>query len=226
MVPAVTELQRANARLAAAYLAGFIAVETGKRTGPKGLSASADAVGVNQAGRPIEDSLKGSLFTVKKAISDGHPVEAALGIGVAVAQRSAGEDVMFAGRDTVSAGIRDSDQITGWRRVTGGGCGACLAAADGRVFADEDILDVHPFCQCSAEPVVRDAPDTVARLTGEQMFHALAKGEQDQLLGPDRAQIMRDGDVPFHALIERQPMAAIPDVLTEAPLEALRTHHH
>lgn len=223
VVPAITEMQRANARLAAGYLAGFITVETGKRTAPTGTSA-ATVVGVSQAGKPLADALVSSLIATKVAIKNGHDLEAAMTIGRDIAIRSTGEDVINAARATIASGIRQDSRIVGWRRVTGGGCGACLASASGAIFPDDADMEIHPSCQCSAEPVVRDVPDDVQRPTGEAMFRALAVEQQDQLLGPDKAQIVRDGSVPFHALVDRSPMTAIPDQITETPLAALHPH--
>lgn len=99
-----------------------------------------------------------------------------------------------------------------------------MALADGAILADDSSIEVHDNCQCSAEPVIRDVPDDIHRPTGSAMFDELSDEQQDQLLGPDKAHLVRNGDVPFHALVARSPMNAIPDQITEAPLEALHAH--
>ena len=57
--------------------------------------------------------------------------------------------------------IREDPRTLGWRRVTRGGCGACLAAADNTVQIGD--LKVHPHCECTAEPVVTGVPPRLGR---------------------------------------------------------------
>lgn len=224
VIPAVTELQRANARLSAAYVAGFVTLETGAYVAPSGVSAGVDAVGFTEAGKPVDDALRGGLFAVKAAIGEGRRFDDALAAGRDVGLRMAGEAVMFAARAGVAAGMASDSRVVGWRRVTAGGCGACLASSTNAVFDVGASLEVHPECKCSSEPVVSGGSDAVLRPTGLAMFEALTPEKQDQLLGPDKARIVRDGLVPFDALVDRSPMNAIPDQITETPLEALLTH--
>lgn len=219
--PALTTLQRAGARLASGYLAAYVAVELGTHPQPRGHSARASSVGQSRAGKPLADALGSSLFIVKKQIKDGQDIDVALDTGLARAVMNAGEDAIFAARDTLSEGIRQDDRVIGWRRVSSGGCGACDAAATGAIQEDDQVLEVHPACACDKEPVVAGAPDTVQRPTGEEMFHAMSTTAQDAMLGVEKAQLVRGGDVPFHALLDRSPMTAMPDMLTEAPLAAL-----
>jgi hypothetical protein len=96
--------------------------------------------------------------------------------------------------------------------------------ATGAIQADDEVLEVHPSCSCSKEPVVADAPDRVMRPTGTEVFERLSAQEQDSLLGPDKAELVRSGDIPLHSLIEKQEQAVLPTVITEAPLEALQHH--
>jgi hypothetical protein len=82
-------------------------------------------------------------------------------------------------------------------------------------------MKVHDHCKCTSEPIVRDIPDRYPRKDGQQIFDAMTPTEQDTLLGGEKAQLIRSGQVPLAALIEVSPMRAIPDQITEAPLEAL-----
>jgi hypothetical protein len=221
--PRLVEVQRAAARLSVAYLTAFVAVELGRRVTPP-RTPPANAIGVSRAGKPIAAALDDSLVPVKVAIKDGKTVGAALALGLTAIARNASEDVAFTARDTVSAGITADDRIVGWQRVTNGGCGACLALADGDVMPDDTELEIHDNCQCTAEPVVADTPNDVQRPTGSDQFAAMTQAQQDQSLGPDAAQLVRDGQVPLRDLVERSPMDAIADQITQSPLEAL--HHH
>jgi hypothetical protein len=49
----------------------------------------------------------------------------------------------------------------------------------------------------------------------------MSRKEQDQSLGPDTAQLMREGRVTWGELIASNPMVVGPDVITQAPLAAL-----
>lgn len=220
-VPALTELQRAGARLSAAYLAGYLTVSLGQTVAPEGTSAAAEGIGQSRTGKALAEALITGVYTIKKAIGDGTPVDEAIRLERDRAIRNAGEDILFPARLTLDSGITASEHIVGWRRVTGGGCGACLAAATGAIQHESTVLPVHDNCQCSKEPVL--ANDTVRRPTGHQMFEALTTAAQDQLLGPDKAHLVREGAVSLHALLGHSPMEAIPDQITERPLKAL-TH--
>jgi hypothetical protein len=215
-----TELQRAGARLSHAYLTAYLRSETRRPLAAVPVDLSAH-VGEARSGRPLAEALVPTLFTVKQAIGDGKDTSAALTEGLNRAVRTVGEESIAPARESLAEGIRQEGGIVGWRRVTGGGCGACLAAATGAVQADDEVLEVHPFCQCSKEPVVKDAPDHVTRPTGGEIFKGLSAQEQDQLLGPDKAELIRSGAVPLQALIQRDPMVEVADGITEAPLEAL-----
>lgn len=218
--PLLTELQRSGARLSVGYLAAFMQSETGRRIPP--LVVAGDHAGRARDGRPLTEALAPSLYTVKAAIGDGRPPDQAIKLGLDRALSVVGEESIAPARATVADGIHQEPGIIGWRRVTGGGCGACLAAATGAIQADDETLEVHPSCSCSKEPVLGDVPDTVRRDSGHDIFRALSSSEQDALLGHEKATLVRDGHVPFDRLIQRERFAVLPDGLTERPLQDLQ----
>lgn len=61
------------------------------------------------------------------------------------------------------------------------------------------------------------------RLTGNQMFDAMTKAEQDELLGPDKAQLVRDGTVELSDLVQTNPQEHGADFITAKPLEDVDT---
>lgn len=223
----VTEMQRAAATLSTAYLTGYVALERGRPARAIGASAAAD-VGRSRDGKTLRDSLEPTLYTTKAAIAEGRTFSEALALGAQRAARNLGEDVAFVARGVLDEGIIDNDEIIGWRRVSGGGCGACLAAATGAIQADDETLPVHDHCQCSKEPVVRGVRERVLRPSGEEIFHRMTASQQDALFagrgGAEKADLIRSGQVPFQSLIEHQHMDAIPDVITEASLKSLEQH--
>lgn len=219
-VEATIVLQRAAVALTAGYLAAFLASETGDAASlPPAVDLS--AVGVAQHGAPLEDAIQSPLIGAKTAIRDGATVDQALGKARARVVRLSQSATVAAPRAALHEAIRSDDRIIGWRRVTAGGCGACLAATTGAIHEDREVLQVHSHCRCTAEPVVRGVPDTARRPTGFEIFNGLPSAQQDQLLGPDKAQLIRTGAVPFERLIAVDRMVEGPDQLVEAPLKAL-----
>jgi hypothetical protein len=128
---------------------------------------------------------------------------------------------VHAARAATSDGIRADERLIGWRRVTSGGCGACLAAATGAIHADRTALPVHDHCRCTTEPVVRDVPDTVTRPTGADMVAGMTTAQQDAALGTETAALLRAGQITLPDLIATSPMVAIADQITQAPIKAL-----
>jgi hypothetical protein len=218
VVPTLEVFQRTGRTLTVAYLAAYIASELNRAPAPP--PAPRATVGVTDDGRPLATALVTSLIAVKAALKDGQDPQAALDAGKARATRMAAAAAIFTPRSELDEQIATHDQIVGWRRVTFGGCGACLAAATGAIQHEREILKVHDHCRCTKEPVVGDVQDTVARPTGPEIFAAMSRQEQDQALGPAAAQAIREGRVAWPELIGTSPMVERPDMLTQAPLRA------
>lgn len=221
----VTAVQSAGVQLSAAYAAAYASSELG--TPPPSAPAPTAPVGTAPDGRPLEQALLPSLFTVKGELGDGKALQVALAIGLARALRTTSDAAIAPARQQLAGTIEQEPQALGWRRVARpGACGACLAAMTGKVMKPRERLKIHPFCDCFEEPVFDGVPDTHARPTGRAIFERLTPSEQDQRLGEAKAKLIRSGAVPFHALIQHNPMEVVPDLITEAPLHALEAHEH
>jgi hypothetical protein len=219
-VAAVEQAQRAGINLTAAYLAAFIGSETGQRATELPTIHADRFAGVAEDGQPLEVPLSKTLIGVKAALKDGKAPAEALQEQAARALRLSSSAVMSAPRAALADQIATHPQITGWKRVTSGGCGACLAAA-AHGYSAHEHLKVHPHCHCTQEPVIRDVADTAKRPSGPEVFAAMSRKEQDMSLGPDTAQLMREGRVTWGELIASNPMVVGPDVITQAPFAAL-----
>lgn len=218
VVPQLEVIQRSGVALSVGYLSAFVASELGQRPAPP---PAADApVGQSPDGQPLAEALAAALITVKAAIKDQRPPDRALALGSQRAERLIADAALHAPREALHAGLTASP-IDGWRRVTSGGCGACLASADGRVHGPEKRLRVHPHCRCTAEPVVRGVTESFQRPTGRAIFDGMTFEQQAALLGEEKAALIRSGTVPFERLIQPQPMAVMADGITERPLAAL-----
>lgn len=213
------------ATLSDSYVAAFRSSELQRRVSPTGADTERFAQQARD-GRPLTEALSVGAIAVKLGLMNGLQPEKALTAGMLRVQRLSAAEVSAAGRESLSELVQSEDDVVGWRRATSGApCGACLAAATGAVRADDDVPEAHDYCQCVAEPVVRNVPDRVARPTGQELFDAMTAAQQDALFagrgGSEKADLLRSGDIQLSDLVERNPMSEVPDQITEKPLAAL-----
>ena len=217
-VEAVSRAQRENLRLTNGYLAAFVASETGRRIRPPVID-SEKYVGKSRDGRDLSEAWDSTVIKAKVAISKGKTVEEASDIAKAAAQQLVSLDTWHGARGPLSEGMTIMVQVTGFVRVPSGeSCGACLAAADGTVFATDDIFQIHAECDCVAEPEVEDVPQTVQRPTGAEMFNELTPAEQAARVGDGAAEAIQKGRITLSDLLGHSPMVNEPDWITQRPL--------
>jgi hypothetical protein len=216
IVPAVEQGQRSGLHLTTAYLAAFIASETGRAPQAEPV-AEAGLVGTAEDGDPIGAQLAKLAIAAKVAIRDGKTPDEALAEQGNRARRLVSSAVGHAPRQALADQIASHPEIVGWNRVTHGGCGACLASA-AHGYAKHERMLVHPHCHCTQEPVIRDVPDLHPRPTGPEIFSGWSRERQDQALGPEAATLVRQGRVAWPDLIARSPMEAQADYITQAVL--------
>jgi len=191
----ITAAQRHNLHLASGYLAAFSASETGRRTPPPTFDAD-EYVGMSRDGKPLTEALDRPLIDAKRAMSDGKDVATASSTARATALRSAQMDAYHAARGPVAGHLQVSGQAKGWRRVVvGETCGACLAAADGRIMPPSAGLKIHPGCDCVAEPVLSGVEERFYRPDGKQIFESQPLAVQDESLGSTTASLVREGEI-------------------------------
>lgn len=148
--------QTVTATAAGVYVAEFARAVLGK---PVDVAQPGSYSGWTSTGVPLAAALySASVTTTKIRIAQGVPVAVAMTSGQAALVRATGSVVLDAGRQAMTDVMTGTDHVTGWRRVSGGGCDACNAAATGAVHRDDTVLEVHPHCTCTAEPVLLDHP--------------------------------------------------------------------
>lgn len=221
VVPVVAQAQGQNVRLAQGYLSAFLLSETGRRVRLPKVDAGL-FVGRSRDGRALEEAWGSPPIKAKVAIGDGKSVGEASDVAKAAALHLVNVDTYHAARGPLSALMSAVSAIQGYTRVTGGNaCGACLGAADGTVFASDEVFEIHANCDCVAEPVVEGA-GRVRRESGQQIFGKLSLSEQNARLGDEAAEAVRSGLVTVGDLVGRSPMKTEPDWLVQKPLsEAL-----
>lgn len=220
MAATVTQAQVEAVRVSAAYLSAYLSSELGKRTtGPTILSRS--YAGKSRDGRPLTDALQSPLIGVRAALAVGKPPADALRYGFDRAQRMVGVDFDNAHRTALLEAINSDERFKGWRRVTTGTCGACADRAG--ELNDEIRFEVHPGCGCVSQPVVRGLPETIAVLTGAEIFASKTEAEQNEMLGPEAADLVRRGEVGLSDLVKRSRLDSDqPDFLTQRPVSELQ----
>lgn len=217
---AIAAGQREAATLSGAYLAAYVASETGERAE---ATVDPDAyTGTTRDGRPIAPLLGVALIATKQAILRQRPPRDALAAGAARAVRIARTEVMEAGRRALGDAMQAEPRVKGYRRVTSGrrSCGACLGLASGEIRRTNRGLQIHASCRCTAEPVLAGVREEVHRPTGREMFERMSPAEQDATLGP-KAALIRSGDADLRDLVATHHNPVWQDTIDEAPLSSI-----
>jgi hypothetical protein len=149
----VSALQREAARLSSAYLSTFIASELGEPERPPALSVWDKAFG----GGDLREGLRSAVIKTKVAIGEGEDPQRATKNSRAILVSDVGLFIDTAARESLRQGMEMDDRIVGYQRALKGTCGACSGSTSYEAFspnAPVAPLNVHPNCQCVAEPVV------------------------------------------------------------------------
>ncbi len=219
---AVTQAQLDAVRASIGYLGAFISSETRRLASPPRIDPRRYA-GLSRDGRPLTKSLETALIAVKVGLKDGGDQAAALKAGRNRALLAVSLDTWQAARFSLADGIKADDRIDGWRRAVTGTCAACLGLAERSVMAPGEALHIHPGCQCVSEANIRNAPDRYPRPTGAEIFAALTADKQDEQVGHEKAQLLRDDAISLRDLVAHSPQETTDDFITERPLADLPT---
>lgn len=208
----LTQSQTTAIRVTSAYLTAFLTTELGERTTGPSID-SATYSGLSRDGRPLAESLRSPLIGTLGRLKQGDTPEDALSYGLNRATRMVGMDFDSAHRSALVQTIDKDERFDGWNRAIRGGCGACAAKARG--LSHDLWFPVHPGCQCVAEPNVKGTPETFPRPTGQELFNSRSRSEQDEMLGPEIAELVRLGEIELGDLVEVTPMARGEDFITQ-----------
>lgn len=212
-------------------------IATGQLAAAQEAISYVNAYVINMGGRPV--NLDGAITGVDKGYLGGRlglnldrnqrlgrevarrDGEAAARLWMARRTKRVASDLAWqAGQETVRAAIALHPDIEGYRRVASfGACGGCLAMATGAVLPPSEAFLRHPSCRCTCEPVVRGAP-SLDRPTGQDYFNGLTEIEQNELLGREKAELLRAGQIKFADLAYR-PGTGARGMVVERPLHLL-----
>lgn len=193
----VEEAQRQALRMAVGYFSGYLATELGERTELPAFD-STTYVGLSFGGTPIKESLDNPLAAMLSAIRDDMPDP--LGIGLRRLRNQIDLDMKAPARQLLQDLMQADERVIGWRRVTGGTCGACLGTS-GENLPPGTPLNVHPHCQCVSEPIPQGREPDI-RPSAQQRFERMSPKEQDEAFGTETALALRQGMIRLDDLIE------------------------
>lgn len=216
---AVAGAQTQAVRLSTGYLTAFLSSELGR--GVRTVSVDGTRlVGRSRDGRSLAEAYDSPRIGVLVAKQGGEGNDTALKAGLVRALRMVELDTMHAGRTALLEGIEGDERFEGWQRALRGTCGACAGVASG--VSHGLRFQVHPGCQCVSEPVVGGLPNVFPRPTGAEIFAAKSEDEQNEMLGPEAAERVRQGDVSLADLVAQSHLASDQDDwITQRPVSAL-----
>ena len=210
----VETAQKASLRLTSAYLAAFLASETGKPVRDIAIDTRAYS-GSTADGQPLAEGMRSPLIGYFTALKQGSPVEEARAIGIDRAKRQVGMNYDAAHRKALSEAIKADERFSGSQRAVRGTCGACAA------FSGTPHMQIHPDCHCVEMPTVAGVKSTIALPTGTEIFNSKTPEEQDAMVGPDVAERLRKGEIRMDDLVATSHLDSdAPNFITQAPIGA------
>lgn len=117
--------------------------------------------------------------------------------------------------------IESDNRFKGFQRSVSGTCAACeaLQGQGGPHF------EVHPGCECSPQPIVRGVPNRFPLPTAAQLFASKTKEQQDEAIGQEAADLIRDGKADLKDFVGHSQQETQPDFLTQRPVSDVSSSH-
>lgn len=119
-----------------------------------------------------------SLYT---ALSEGKPLDEAIELGAQRLDSLLSTDLQMANVSAASEKMRDADGVVGYNRVlneTDATCALCVIAST-QMYSKDDLMPIHPGCQCSVEPVYRKNAGA-AQAVNEERYAAVKEQLESQ----------------------------------------------
>lgn len=215
----VEQAQIGALRATAGYLTAFLSSELGYRVAGPTIE-SATYAGVGADGQGLIEGLQSPIIGIRAKLKEGVSPAKALAFGRDRAKRQVGMDFDAAHRKALIDTIDVDERFDGWRRVTTGTCGACLALSGRLEYGI--TFSVHPGCKCVSQPRVSGVPDLFPVPTGTELFDSKSEVEQDDALGPKAAALVRAGVIELQDLVEHEQLDSDqPAFITQKPVDRL-----
>lgn len=156
-VPVVAAAQGQAVALTAAYL-GQILPEVAGADVEVHQPTEDDLVGAEvRNGTQPGDVYRRTFVGLWAATAAGMALERALGAAQARIEQTVDTDIGLSARAASQEILSATDGVERYERVSSGGCDLC-EADDGATYSTDDLMPLHPSCQCVSEPVPGDPP--------------------------------------------------------------------
>jgi hypothetical protein len=156
VLPVVAGGQVQMAQLTASYLASIEQLITGQKVRPVPVRPR-DVSTETLRGVPPTTVYRRPGVTVWMALQKGTAFPAAVSSGLNRALDIVTTDLQLARTHTARQSMEGSANVVGYRRVLTGGedCALCAVASTQRYHV-EDLLPIHPGCDCDVAPIIGD----------------------------------------------------------------------
>jgi hypothetical protein len=183
----VTGGQRQAAELEQAFQARLASAVRGQRVRPAGVNPDSVS-GAAARGVDPREVYRRPGKEVWTALSAGAEVRDAIGRGRRRAVSKATTDVQLVRRNMARRVLADDQRVVGYRRVLrGDACELCAGAAD-QLHDTDELMPIHPGCDCGIAAVHDDADPTDAIDGQRQQARADVQVREHGELGPTLAQ--------------------------------------
>ncbi|MCA1569319.1 MAG: hypothetical protein LC798_03145 [Chloroflexi bacterium] len=147
-----TPIVAASQASAATLTDAYVAAETGRA--PLGIDPTLVTGAAVRAGVPPEEVYRRPFVQVWKALSEGTDWLEATAAARARVEAVAQTDVQLAMRAAMDNIAGRDGRIAGYRRVLSGKSCAFCAAASTQRYHRQNLLPLHPRCDCAVAPIV------------------------------------------------------------------------
>lgn len=154
VVPVVLASRRQVSAITDSFLAQKLSAQLGRKVRPRGPINTDALRGVDAA-----DVYQRPYQAVWTDLSQSKPYDAAVRSGVERLTDIVRTDMQMAKTYTSQNVLSQTKGVTGFARVISGDktCALCAIASTQR-YSREDLLPIHPGCNCDVEPITADAP--------------------------------------------------------------------
>ncbi|MCU1660882.1 MAG: hypothetical protein JWR58_947 [Pseudonocardia sp.] len=188
VAPIVTGAQQHTASLTAAYLSQVVALGGGVPPTSVPIGAVDDAA---LRGVPALEVYQRPFKQIWYDLSQGKPLDQAVTSAGQRLQKTASTDLQLAKTHTARQVMKSSGRVFGYRRVLTGAknCALCLIASTQR-YRKQELLPIHPACDCGISPVFSSSDPGQVIDTGQ-----VAEGAKASSVTAAGVQIYHPGDV-------------------------------
>lgn len=190
---AILGTSQATAAAAAGLYVDDVLEESGVAVDyPAGRINPGRFAGIASDGRPLASLLLEPAITSLSQIKGGASPAQALSSGRFVLDMITRTQVADAGRVAVGTAIAARPQVQGYVRIiVGKTCSRCLILA-GKFYRWNAGFQRHPRCDCRHIPAAENVVGDLAT-DPKAYFHSLDRAGQDELLGKEGAEAVRNG---------------------------------